>query len=30
MKGTFKITSKTYPRCDDYLKIRWNGEEYKR
>ena len=30
MKGTFKITSKTYPRCDDYLKIRWNGEEYKK
>lgn len=30
MKGTFTFTVKTYPKCDDYLKIRWNGEEYKK
>lgn len=30
MIGPFRITAKTYPKCDDYLKIRWNGEEYKK
>ncbi len=30
MKGTFTFTAKTYPKCDDYLRIRWNGEEYKK
>ena len=30
MRGTFKVTVKTYPKCDDYLQIRWNGEEYKK
>ena len=30
MKGTFTFTVKTYPKCDDYLRIRWNGEEYKK
>ena len=30
MRGNFKFTVKTYPKCDDYLQIRWNGEEYKK
>ena len=30
MKGTFTFTAKTYPKCDEYLRIRWNGEEYKK
>ena len=30
MKGTVKYTIKTYPKCDDYLRIRRNGEEYKK
>lgn len=28
--GEFTVTAKTYPKCDDYLRIRWNGEEYKK
>lgn len=30
MTGKFTFTAKTYPKCDDYLRIRWNGEEYKK
>lgn len=30
MIGTFTFTTKTYPKCDDYLRIRWTGEEYKK
>lgn len=30
MIGKFTFTAKTYPKCDEYLKIRWNGEEYKK
>lgn len=30
MKGTFAFTVKTYPKCDEYLRIRWKDEEYKK
>ena len=30
MKGTFTFTVKTYPKCDEYLRIRWKDEEYKK
>ena len=30
MKENFECTIKTYPKCDDYLRICWSGEEYKK
>ena len=30
MKRTFTFTAKSYPKCDDYLRIRWKDEEYKK
>ena len=30
MTGKFTFTAMTYPKCDDYLKIQWNGENYKK
>ena len=30
MKGTFTFTAKTYPKCDEYLRIRWKDEDYKK
>ena len=30
MKENWMFNVKTYPKCDEYLKIRWNGEEFKK
>ena len=30
MQGTLTITAKTYPKCDDYLRIRKADDEYKK
>lgn len=30
MREKFTFTVKSYPKCDDYLRIRWKDEEYKK